>query len=194
MSLLRILNDPRSLLDNERLVKKTQEVKKDKQGILNAASDYNSRYKTEIEEGTLKKQILITDGQRRGLKEEDVMKQVGSFIPCRSTPILNFLYFMLREENMIPGFEEERKKLNKQYGHLEDTYTLSKNNEFNEPTDMENFIYGSMTGKQFATVKKLKTLSLSGKCNDAESALAFTMCKKLCEKYGLDFSKIPVNN
>ena len=56
---------------------------------------------------------------------------------------------------------------------------------------MDEFIYGNVTSKQFQTIKKLKTLALSSKCNEHESALAFSLCKELCKKHNLEFDKIP---
>ena len=191
LSLQKILNDPSLLLDNERLRKKIEEVKKDKTTLNNAASDYNSRYREEIEEGTKKKQLLLSDGAKKGLKEEDVMK--GSFIPTKYTPILNWLYFLLREDNNSE-FEESRRKYNEQYGSLQENYEYHQSGNVEEPKEMDTFIYGNMSHKQFQTIKKLKTLALSSKCNEAESALAFSVCKELCQRYGLEFDKIPVNN
>ena len=196
MSLAKMLNDPGLLFDNERLQKKINDVKKDKGNLTEAANNYNNRYKEEIEEGTKKRQLLISEGETRGLNEEESLQQYGRFVPCRRTPILNFLYFMLREENVDLEFEETRQKYNKEFGHLQEQYSIddSDSKELAPPPDMESFIYGNLSGKEYQTIKKLKSLALSGECNEHESALAFTMCKKMCNKYGLDFSKIPVFN
>ena len=189
---MKILNDPSLLFDNERIKKKIENVKKDKQSMVDAASDYNNKYKQEIDDGTRKTQLLIEDGKKKGLKEEDVLK--GSFTPCVRTPILNWLYFLLRE-NTDEVFEESRNEYNKQYGHLEDDYDYKNSGVLEEPKELDTFIYGSMTHKQYQTVKKLKTLALSnGKCNENESALAFSMCKELCRKYSLEFDKVNINN
>jgi hypothetical protein len=189
MSLMKILNDPSLLFDNERLAKKIEEVKKDKQGLTNAASSYNVKYQREIEEGTKKAQLLIEDGKRRGLKEEDIFR--GSFMPTVRTPILNFLYFMLREENVDAGFEESRQKYNKQYGHLQDEYVAEDTDNLQAPPEMETFIYGNMTRDQFVKIKKLKALSRSS--NENEAFIAYRMCLELCERYGLEMDKIPCN-
>ncbi len=191
-SLAKILNDPSLLFDSERLAKKTQEVKKDKQSLTNAASNYNERYRDEINEGTKKRQFLIEDGEKRGLKEEDVMKQIGMFVPCKRTPILNFLYFMLRDENVDMNIEESRQKYNKQYGHLQDSYEAQTNDNLIAPKEMESFIYGNMSADSFRKIKKLKALALNN-TNENEAFLAFTLCKELCKKYNLEFDKIPCN-
>jgi hypothetical protein len=186
---MKILNDPTLLFDNERFSKKIEEVKKDKQGILNAANDYNNRFRNEIDEGTKKRRLLIEDGERRGLKEEDIMSQVGYFVPCRQTPILNFLYFMLREENIDIGLEENRKKFNIEFGHLEDDYEYKKSGNVEEPEEMDTFIYGNMSHDMFKKIKKLKALSRS--VNENEAFIAYRMCLELCERFGLEFDKIP---
>lgn len=192
MSLMKILNDPSLLFDNERIKKKIEDVKKDKQGIVNAANSYNDKYEKEIREGTLKRQVMIEDGRRMGLKEDDAIK--GSFVPTKYTPILNWLYFMMREENADVAWEENRRKFNKEFGHLEHDYDYKDSGVIEEPKELDVFIYGNMTSQQFQTVKKLKTLALSPKCNENESALAFSMCKQMCQKFGLEFDKIPTNN
>jgi hypothetical protein len=194
MSLSKILNDPSLMFDSERLAKKTEEVKKDKKALTNAADHYNQRFQQEIEEGTKKRQMLITDGARRGLSEDHVIGHHGSFIPSVRTPILNFLYFMMREENVDLELEETRRRYDKEYGQLEESYTAESSEDIEAPPEMETFIYGSCTSKDFQTIKKLKTLALDGSCNENESALAFSMCMKLCKKFSLEFDKIPVNN
>lgn len=188
-SLMKILNDPSLLFDNERLKKKIEEVKKDRGSMTNAAQDYNNRYKQEIEEGTKKRQLMIEDAERRGLKEEDVMK--GSFVPTKYTPILNWLYFMMREENVDVGWEENRKKYNEQYGHLEDDFDYGESENIVEPKEMDEYLYGNMTHDMFKKIKKLKALSRSP--NENEAFIAYRMCLELCERYGLDIDRIPCN-
>ena len=183
-SLMKILNDPSLLFDGDRLKKIAGEVKQDKKSIVKSADDYNNKYKQEIEEGTLKRKLMIEDGARRGLKEEDVCK--GSFIPTIRTPILNWLYFIMREENVDVGWEENRQKFNKQYGHLVDDYE-----EKNEVPEIDELIYGSCSHDMFKKIKKLKALSRSS--NENEAFIAYRMCMELCERYGLEMDKIPCN-
>jgi len=181
---MKILNDPSLLFDGDRLKKIAGEVKQDKKSIVKSADDYNNKYKQEIEEGTLKRKLMIEDGARRGLKEEDVCK--GSFIPTIRTPILNWLYFIMREENVDVGWEENRQKFNKQYGHLVDDYE-----EKNEVPEIDELIYGSCSHDMFKKIKKLKALSRSA--NENEAFVAYRMCMELCERYGLEMDKIPCN-
>lgn len=82
---------------NKRLGKKVQAIKEDKQHILSVAQKYEEKYKTEIIEGTRKCAFLLQEGKSKGLSEEQIMQEYGRFIPTVRTPILNFLYFMLRE-------------------------------------------------------------------------------------------------
>lgn len=181
---MKILQDPSLLFDEERMKKKIENVKKDKGSILKAAEEYNNRYQEEVEEGTKKRQLMIEDGAKRGLKEKDVCK--GSFVPTKYTPILNWLYFMMREENIDVGWEESRQKYNQQYGHLEDDYE-----EQSSVPEMDEFVYGNMSHDMFKKIKKLKALSRSD--NENEAFIAYRMCIELCERYGLDIDRIPCN-
>lgn len=189
MSLMKILNDPSLLFDNERMKKKIGEVKKDKESIIKSSQDYNNKYQKEIEEGTKKRQLLIEDGKNRGLKPEEALS--GQFLLSKYTPILNWLYFLMREENVDTGWEESRQKYNKQYGHLEDDYDYNESGNMAEPEAMDSFIYGSMSHDMFKKIKKLKALSRSA--NENEAFIAYRMCVELCERYGLDMDKIPCN-
>ena len=194
LSLVKMMGDPSLIFDNERMVKKIEEVKKDKQGLLGAANQYNNKYENEIEEGTRRRQTLISDGNRRGLNEDESLEKYGKFLPSRRTPILNFLYFMFRDENLDQEFEQTRQKFNKEFGHLEESYVCESNDSIDAPPDLDEIIYGNLSSKEFQTIKKLKSLATDGSCNENESALAFTMCMKMCKKHGLEFERIPVNN
>lgn len=81
----------------KRMSKKFEDIKKDKQNLLNIADEYGSKYRDEILEGTEQKAKLLTEGKARGLTEDQVMSAYGKFVPTVYTPILNFLYFTLRE-------------------------------------------------------------------------------------------------
>lgn len=81
----------------KRISKKVEEIKQDKKNLLEVADEYGKRNQEEILEGTRKRQLLLTEGAARGLSEEEIMREHGKFIPTVYTPILNLLYFMLRE-------------------------------------------------------------------------------------------------
>lgn len=202
LSLLAIMrNDPDYA---ERLRKRIVEVRKDKEGLLSAADIVAQQHAKEIEEGTRKKQLLLTEGEKRGLGEEDVMRAYGRFLPTKHTPILNLLYFILRED-AAPAFEELRREFFEKFGHeydglsrneLEEKYGREEHLEpvddnVEEPPTMDEFIYGNLTHDMFKKIKKLKALSRSP--NEKEAYLAYRACLKLCDKYGLEFDKIPCN-
>lgn len=172
------------------LHKRTEVAKKDKETLVKAAETYSSRYEEEIIEGTKQAQKLISEGSSHGLTEEDVMKQLGRFLPTVRTPILNLLYFLLREsEEVDREMYVLREQYNQQFGHLEDNEPLSEN--IVDPPDMQEYLYGNMTHETFKKIKKLKALTKSP--NIEEATLAFQKCRELCSKYSLEYDKIPCN-
>jgi len=193
------------------LAKKVQEVKKDKQSLVDAAESFSKANKEEILEGTRKKSLLLTDGARKGLKEEDVMKDYGKFIPTVHTPILNLLYFILRESKedsaRVQKFCHELNRqsghmdielsdiddvsllvenYNKQYGHLKDDESLSDNIEV--IPEMEKYLFENCTYDVFCKIKKLKKMMESPFEDEANSA--YKKCREMCDKHKLDFDKI----
>ena len=202
MAILR--NDPDFA---DALAKKTEAVKQDKKNLLSAAETYTQRYEQEIAEGTKLRQKLLTEGQAQGLSEEEVFKGNSRFIPTVYTPILNFLYFMFRDEARDEqkrikelteqyikeyGYENVMKVLkedNEDDGEKEVTLEDILSNDVKRPEEMDTFIYGKMTHDTFKKIKKLKALAQSP--NDKEAFLAYKKCRELCKKYGLEFDKIP---
>ena len=186
---------------------KTEAVKKDKQNLLSIAESYAEKYHDEIVEGTKKRQKLLTDGQEKGLTEEEIFKGNKEFMPTVYTPILNFLYFMFREEakderkklqtlteeyikefgyeNLIEAMKEESDPEKEENTELEDILSA----DTNAPAPSDTFIYGNMDHDMFKKLKKLKALSQSP--NEKEAFLAYRKCLELCKKYGLEFDKIP---
>lgn len=192
----------------ERIRQGTEEVRKSKENLVAAASNFNEQYEGEIAEGTRKRQLLLEMGQKSGKTEEEVLREYGQFIPTRYTPILNFLYFLMRDGHKTNWVRLQR-DLHEQYGHEmpkeyddapddlvdrifaqlmhdEEAYTNVK-----EPDEMDTFIYGNCTHDMFSKIKKLKALSKSS--NENEADLAYRLCLKLCEEYGLEYKKIPCN-
>ena len=94
LSLINIMRDDQDF--GRRIAKKTQEIKADKQHLNAIASEYSSKYEREIAEGEKLKRNLLTEGGRSGRTREESLSGHG-FIPQRCTPILNMLYFLLRE-------------------------------------------------------------------------------------------------
>lgn len=187
-SLVTILrNDPDFA---QQLAKKKEAVKKDKAGLLKMANEYGEKYHEQIESGTRRSVKMIGEGRERGKSEEEVMKEVysGGFVPMISTPILNLLYFILRESENIDR-ELERTELNRQYGHLTDLSSETLSDNFKTPDDMFTYLYGHITLDTFNKLKKLKSLTKSP--NIEESTLAFKKCRELCSKYNIEYDRIP---
>ena len=189
LSLMSIMNsDPEF---GRRISKKVEEIKHDKKNLMDAADSYGDRYKQEILEGTEKRNRLLTEGVRRGLSEDEVMRQHNGFIPTVYTPLLNLLYFLIRESDNDPYYGsshyDTRNKLNEQFGQLREE-DIEKTVLKNTP-DIEEFLYGSVTLDQFDVLKKLKALSMSD--NLEEATLAFRKGKELSLKYNLDWERIP---
>lgn len=95
LSLMSIMRDDPDF--SQRLAKKTEEIKQDKQNLLDIADKYGDQYQEEILQGTELRAKLLTEGAAAGKSEEEIMAAHGRFVPTVYTPILNLLYFMLRE-------------------------------------------------------------------------------------------------
>ena len=106
-----------------RLAAKCEEVKQDKVKILSFADSYSKKYDKEIEEGDKLKRNLLSEGASKGMSEEEAIANYGKFVPARNTPILNMLYFLLRESDGDEFYGkrlyEQRDTLN---GYLKSTY------------------------------------------------------------------------
>ena len=95
MSLMAIMRESPDIA--KRLEQGTKEVRQSKANLMAAASDLNERYNEEIEEGTRKRQLLLENGKAQGMSEEDILGGYGKFLPSRQTPIMNFLFFLMRD-------------------------------------------------------------------------------------------------
>jgi hypothetical protein len=117
LSLLSIMREDPEF--GKRISKKVQEIKQDKEHLLSAADEYGAKYQEEILEGTKKRALLLQEGSARGLSENEIAQEYGKFIPTVYTPLLNFLYFMLREsEPQDRKKYHQRDMLNEQLIHL----------------------------------------------------------------------------
>ena len=177
---------------------KNKAVTKDMTSLRSWARDYNNRYEDEIKEGTEKRQLLLTEGLRKGVSKDKI--DFGpNFIPSDETPILNFLFFHKRDENYgelevlreIKDIGKKEEFLREQYnkkisdGTIEDK--LDKFEEKSQP-NLGTLLYGDVTLEMFDKIKKLKSLSKSQ--NKEEAFSAYSKCMELCNKHGLDFDKI----
>ena len=172
---------------SERLAHVKKEVEKDKVIIKKATVKYTEKYQNEVAEGTKKMQKLLSEGESKGLTEKEIKEQYGKFLPTVQTPILNMLFFILRESEEIDRDLYQRRDLaNKKITGWEENFS-SEN--VTEPDDMFMMLYGHITLDTFNKLKKLKALTRSPVIE--ESCLAFKKCKELCEKYGIDYERLP---
>jgi tetratricopeptide (TPR) repeat protein len=153
-SLVKILRDDPDL--SKRLAKVKEAVAKDKSTLLQNAQEFNKQYEEEIDEGTKKRQKLIAEGKSQGLQEHEI-SWGSQFLPTRQTPILNFLYFLLRDRSnnvdkqieQLRKIQEERfKNINIEEMDAESVYMLLKatgdTHLIEEAQDELNKKYGSL--------------------------------------------------
>jgi hypothetical protein len=181
--------------------KKAVEVKKNKEDLVSAAKSYDGKYKREIEEGTKKRAVLLEEGRSRGLNEEETFKDSQLFIPTDKTPILNYLYFLMREEKdneVVLSVLREANDLDKELSVLKEEYDRKYGQEIHNDhktsdnvPNMLSYLYGNIGDNTMETLKKLKTLAMSD--NEKEAFVAFRKGREMAQKYGLDWDKIPYN-
>ncbi len=200
------------------LKKRGDDLQQDKYGLIKASEQYEKKYEQEIAEGTRNYNKLLGEGKVSG--HEGSPELGGKFIPTKYTPILNFLFFSLRDEDTAPKKSQEEiineflqqfvdkgfakselidlyikgivDKLPDGYDDKEVDFDDVINEEnTNNPQEMESLIYGSLTHSEFKRLKKLKALSKSP--NEQEAFLAYRKCNELCKRYGLEFDRIPCN-
>jgi hypothetical protein len=206
MSLMAIMRDPDMA---KRLEQGRKEVVQTKAKLSENATQYAQIYKAEVAEGTRQRQLLLTAGARDGKDESAVLREYGKFIPSDKTPIMNFLYFLMRDGDH-PDWMGTYKQMNVVLGHshtetakqvaqavtedeLDQIFGVLIHEEeryanVQEPQDMDRFIYGEMSHPMYQKIKKLKTLSQSE--NQNEAFIAYRLCLKLCKKYSLEFDKV----
>jgi len=184
-----------------RLKEQVAEIKKSHKNLSDAATNYTVKYNEEVKEGTKKMQLLIAEGKKHGFTEQEILETQTNFCPTVRTPILNMLYFLLREHpdanninfnRLVEDLDKNPELLlneqNTKYGSWQHDEATEKTAE--HAPAMDEFIYGNLTFDQFNKIKKLKALSRSS--NKAEAFAAYTKCMELCKETGLDFDKIPI--
>ena len=185
----------------ERLKEQIEHIKKSSGNLTQAAQNYSNKYQEEVEAGTKKMQLLLENGKRRGFTEEEILAAQTSFCPTVRTPILNMLFFLVREHPDANNINFNRlaedinknpdillEQHNKQYGSLQHDADIEKTAE--KAPEMDEFIYGEMSHAEYQTIKKLKRLSQSN--NENEAFLAYRKCIEMCKRYHLEFDKIKV--
>ena len=132
--------------------------------------------------------MLLEDGARRGVSADDVFKDFTVFIPAKNTPLLNYLFFLLRENDYSPAESKVIcEKYEKEFGHVVE----EKDPTAESLPNMVSFVYCNIGDETFATIKKLKTLADSA--NEQEALQAYKKCREMCKKYNLEYAKIPTN-
>lgn len=196
-SLMKMMRDDEDFI--KRMEQKKANVKADIDNLSAAAKIYEKKYENVVADGTREKQLLLEDGRRRGLTEEQTYGKMTKFIPAKDTPILNMLYFLMNEyenvnddiqflrenENVGKKFDDVKKMLNENHGKL-----TEKDIDQQIP-DLLEYVYNNVTLDIFNTIKKLKALSTSD--NEAEASRAFLKGRKLARDYNLDWDRIPCN-
>ncbi len=185
----------------KRLQEQTQLIKKSNKSLREAAVEISSKYKDEVIEGTKRVRILIENGQSRGLTEAETFAG-QCFHPTIRSPILNMLYFLMREHPDAAKINFNRlaedidrdpdillKEQNAKFGG--EYYSEKDEQVADNAPEMEEFVYGEMTMATYQTIKKLKRLS-QDRNNPNEAFLAYTKCLELCAKYNLEFDKVKV--
>lgn len=182
--------------------KRKDEVKQNKANLLEAANQFQTKYASEIEDGTRKRQLLLEAGKSKGLNEEETFRNNQIFIPTKTTPILNMLYFLLREQGDLSAnvtVLREAQHLGLSHAALREELERLHGSELHEVVAMaealpnaKGFIYGKVGSEGFNILKKLKTLASSK--NEAEAFIAYRKAREICERIGVDFDKVPTNN
>jgi hypothetical protein len=181
-----------------RMAEKKKAIEKDKAGILNAANHYAQKYEREINEGTERRKLLIENGARRGLTPEESLRNMSVFIPDKKTPILNMLHFLLHEYDGASEaiqFLREDKDRNINYDKLKDNLnekfgSLTVEDIEQDIPEILEYVYENVTTEIFKKVKKLKALA-TNKPKSPEQYAAYGKCMELCQKYKLEYDKIP---
>lgn len=184
-----------------RLQSQVSEIKKSHKNLSEAATNYTSKYQEEVNDGTKKMQLLLTEGKRRGFTEEEILAAQQNFCPTVRTPILNMIFFLMREHPDAANINFNR--LTEDLNKNPDLLLTEQNNKFgslqhdesaektaDKAPEMDEFIYGEMTHSTYQTIKKLKRLSQSP--NQAEAFAAYRKCLEMCKKYNLEFDKVKV--
>lgn len=181
--------------------KKADDIRQNKHDLLSAATEYQNKYKDEINEGTRKRQLLLDEGRSKGLKDSEIFKDSRLFIPTVETPILNYLFFLLCEEGdlsadikVLRAAGDTGTDFAMLKEQLEARHGLERHSDHETPEEIPNmvsYIYGNIGDDTMSTLKKLKTLAESD--NEAEAFAAFRKGREMAKKYNLEWDRIPFN-
>lgn len=181
--------------------KKATVIKQNKNDLLEAAQEYQKKYSNQIEEGTRKRQLMLAEGEAKGMKEEEIFKDNQVFIPTKQTPILNYLYFLLYEHGDLAANIKVLRAANTMgtdfallKEQFEEKYGAEVHKDHSIPEAIPNmvkFMYGNVNDDTMSTLKKLKTMAMSD--NEKEAFVAFRKGRDLAQKCGLEWDQIPYN-
>lgn len=88
--------------------------------------------------------------------------------------------------------EQVKARHDKRFSHVDHTGLDSSGelkSDIDDSPEMMTYLYGNLTLDMFNKLKKLKNLTKSP--NEHEAFRAFQACRKLCDKFNLEFDKIP---
>ena len=144
---------------------------------------------------------MLTEGKAKGLKIDEIFQDNELFIPADDTPILNYLFFLLRETKfrdlpipILRQYADANKDIQLLKEEYEKKYGAEVHKDHNTPEEVPNmvsFIYKNVGDDTMTTLKKLKTLSMSE--NEKEAFVAFRKGREMCVKYNLAWDQIPYN-
>jgi len=193
--------DPEVTVISKNLEESIKIIKGFKNDLCRPLDNYQQKYSKEIDEGDNKIALLLEEGKKEGYDvnnpkiREQLLEQAFTgkelFVPTSETPILNFLYFSMKEtENIDSGYRllNERKK-NEDDEHAIKFYNKDDKHGEESLPDMTKMAFKTVDVETFKKISKLKSLATSLNTHEAEASLK--KCKILCEKYYLDFDKIP---
>lgn len=118
---------------------------------------------------------------KKNIKKEEIIKEFINQCGYELTDLID-LYIKGIADSLPEGYDDKDVS-------FED---VIREENTNEPDEMDTFIYGNLTHAEFKRLKKLKALSQQSS-NEKESFLAYRKCIELCKRYGLNFNKIPCN-
>jgi hypothetical protein len=146
---------------------KASEIKRTKGNLVEAAKSYQDKYQSEIESGTQKRQLMLKEGTAKGLTEDEIFKDNSLFIPTKQTPILNYLFFMLREtkiEDIDIRVLRNAVDADKDFRLLKEEYETKYGAQLhddhkNELPNMVSFVYANIPDDMFAIIKNREAYS-----------------------------------
>src|SRR5690348_9046956 len=141
----------------QRIQKKAEEIKMNQDNLRNFADEYGKKYEDEIIHGTELRAKLLTEGSQKGLSEEEIMSSYGRFVPTVYTPVLNMLYFMMREtEKEDATLYAERDIINEKLIKTGQLWHTDKEEEDVNEDEIEKLLIETLKSVRGKTKNKLR--------------------------------------